>query len=456
MQERIRKYLRDVARRRGRSIDVGLIGYGTTNAAILEAVRECDFIHRIRVRHSGTPCAPPYREIELICGRDALTDITEDVVFASPSVRREDLGISDSTAVTSDTDIFFIDPPENLFLVSGSDGKSTVTTLASLLLFPTFPHLFTGGNLGTPVASAPISSDAFLLELSSFNLRYVTPRSRRALITNVTPNHLDWHRDLHEYAECKAKLIRTAREAVIPLSCPFNEQLAKGMSSFALVSTAHSDRQLRAQYNTRHTVTLEDGMIRIDGEEILTADEIGMKEGHNVENLMSAIALTLGYTTPERIREVAESFKGLEHRCHRINLGGKEYVDSSIDTTPERTKTTMTSLGKRVHLILGGRGKGLSPDTMRDALIKYALSISLYGEVASEIDAWLGDDAELSKIPRRGFTRLSDAIDHADGLAERGDTVLLSPSATAYGEFANYRVRGEFFENYIAKKHGQI
>lgn len=455
MQERIRKYLRDVSAIKGRKIDVGLIGYGTTTEAVLDVIRQCDFIQRIKVRHSGTLCSTPIGS-DIVYGADALMNITEDVVFTSPSVRREDLGIHNGVTVTSDTEIFFEARPENTFLVSGSDGKSTVTTIASLLLFPTFPHLFTGGNLGKPVASSSLSSDAFLLELSSFNLRYVTPYGKRALLTNVTPNHLDWHADLNEYEECKWRLISSAQEAVIPISCPFNERLTRNIRAFALVSTAMTDKELRSRYSTEHTVTLEDGWIRADGERIVSSDSLRMKEPHNVENLMSAIALTLGYTTAERICEVAKSFQGLEHRCHSITVGGKEYVDSSIDTTPERTRTTLTSLGKRVHLILGGRGKGLAPDTMRDALTKHAASISLYGEVADSIDHWLGADTELSRIPRKKFARLSDAIEHADALAREGETVLLSPAATAYGEFANFKARGEFFENYIVKKHGQI
>ena len=171
---------------------------------------------------------------------------------------------------------------------------------------------------------------------------------------------------------------------------------------------------------------------------------------------MSAIALSIGYTSKDRIRKVASTFQGLTHRCDVFSLDGKEYVDSSIDTSPERTKTTLESLSRHVHLILGGRGKGLAPDTLRDALIRYAESISLYGEVTDSICEWLDSDSELSKIPRARFDTLKDAIDNADSLAKEGDTVLLSPSATAYGEFRNFKKRGDFFKNYLSKKHGQI
>ena len=456
MQNRIREYLEDVAREKGRSIDVCLFGYGTTSSALLYAIRRCGCVRELTVRHSGTLYDRPDGNVRMICGTDATRDIYEDVIFASPSVRREGLTIPRGTVITSDTELFFEGKRKNVLCVSGSDGKSTVTTIASLLLSPTFPRLFTGGNLGKPVASALLHADAFLLELSSFNLRYARPHSKRAILTNVTPNHLDWHGSLDEYEECKIRLIAFTDEAILPLSCPFNERLAKSIHTFALVSLLHQDRELRANYSTDHTVTLVDGHICFDREPILKADTVRHRERHSLENLMSAIALSYGFTTREHICEVAATFDGLEHRCESFRIGGKEYIDSSIDTSPERTKTTLTDLSKSVHLILGGRGKGLSPDVMRDALIGYSKSISIYGEVTDSICEWLDSDPRLAKIPKAKFDFLKDAIDNADSLAGTGDTVLLSPSATAYGEFRSFKERGDFFKDYLRKKHGQI
>ncbi len=456
MQTRIREYLEDVAKKKGRSIDVCLFGYGATSSAILSAIRKVGCVRELTVRHSGVLYDHPDGNIRLICGTDANVDIYEDVIFASPSVRREMLTLPHGSLITSDTEIFFEHHKGEAFCVSGSDGKSSVTTIASLLLHPTFPHLFTGGNLGKPLVSAPSDSDAFLLELSSFNLRYVRPHSKRALITNVTPNHLDWHSSLDEYEECKIRLIAFTEEAVLPLSCAFNQKLARSMHTFALVSLLQTDKELRENYSTDHTVTLVDGHICVDREPLLKVETVRQRERHSLENLMSAIALSYGFTTRARICEIAQTFNGLEHRCERLQLGDKEYIDSSIDTSPERTKTTLTDLSKSVHLILGGRGKGLSPDVMKDALLRYSKSISLYGDVKDSLHNWLDYDPELSKIPHKRFDTLKDAIDNADSLAKTGDTVLLSPSATAYGEFRSFKERGDFFKDYLSKKHGQI
>ena len=452
MKERIREYVRTKAREYARNIKVCLLGYGTTNKAVYRTISDLECIGEIVARQSAADALTPDDGLRFITGKDAMMGLDEDIIFASPSVRRERLTVRNDASVISDTDIFFSQKRDNIFLVSGSDGKSTVTSIASLLLSPTFPTLFTGGNLGTPVATASLTADAFLLELSSFNLRYSLPRGKRGLLTNVTPNHLDWHDSLEEYEGCKMRLIKSVDEPILPIDCRFNEELARRTSSFALVSADTTDSTLRKRYDTLHTVTLQTGEIAVDGRPVLSLSNLRRRERHNVINFMSAVALTLGYTTEERIREIAESFSGLEHRCESFTLSGKEYVNSSIDTTPERTRATLMSLGRPVHLILGGRGKGLSNEPMRTALLSYARSISVYGEAADGIVTWLDSDPELSRIPHGKFKTLKEAIDCAD-LGARG-TVLLSPSATAYGEFKSFVERGRFFKSYLTEKHG--
>lgn len=451
MQDRIREYVKDAAMSRGRALSVCLLGLGTTNLAIYDALLTSPYIKEITVRQSGKINSTVPNGLKIIGGKDATEGIYEDLIFASPSYRREKIRLPDASIITSDLEIYLLNPCKNTFLVSGSSGKSTVTTIASLLLSPTFPSLFTGGNLGTPLASASLSADAFLLELSSFNLRYTAPRAKRAILTNVTPNHLDWHKDMSEYEECKRRLIDCADEKILALGCPFNDALAKSIKAFALVSLTHSDTELRSKFDLSHTVTVSDGKICIDGENRIPISQIRLKGQHNILNFMSAIALSLGYTSKERIFEIAAEFSGLGHRCECFTVGEREYINSSIDTAPERTAATLTGLGREVNLILGGRGKGLSPDPMKEAILRYARRISLYGDIADEMCEWIEADADLSGIPHKAFTVLKDAIDHAD---DGQRTVLLSPAAASYGEFKDFEERGCFFKEYLSKKHG--
>ena len=455
MQTRIREYLKEVSRKLERPLRVCLLGYGTTNRAVLDIISDTEICEEITIRQNRKIHDTPPGEVRFIT-ESIFDGIYEDVIFASPSFRREKINFPKDCIVTSDTEIFFGEKRNNTFLISGSDGKSTVTTLASLLLSPTFPDLFTGGNLGYPVAEASLKSDAFVLELSSFNLRYSAPIGGRAILTNVTPNHLDWHADLNEYEQTKKRLVYSAEEPILTLSCPFNERLAYDIPTFALVSMKHTDEELRKSYKTRHTVTVRTGEILVDGTAVLPISIIRSRERHNIENLMSAIALSLGYTTEERIREVATSFSGLEHRCERFSLDGIEYVNSSIDTTPERTRATLTSLDRPVNLILGGRGKGLTLEPLREPILRYAKRISVYGEIADEICQWLESDDRLALIPHAKFEDFVSTLGDADDNAKRNETVLLSPAATSYGEFKDFAERGRTFKNYINKKHPRI
>lgn len=450
MKKLLYEYLNCLFLSLGRKLTVSLLGYGKTNRALGEILSECELVESVTVRQDGLSKNDIPSSFGLI-SKDSFSLLYEDVIIPSPSVRRERLDIPKSSHVISDYSLLFDSIPKNLFCVSGSDGKSTVTTLASLLLFPYFPDLFTGGNIGTPLALASDSANAFLLELSSFTLRYSVPLSSRAVITNVTPNHLDWHASLSEYRECKLSLIDNAREPILCLDDTVSKKKAQEIHSFCLTSDTLPDSYIKRKFKTEHTVTLEEGSLRLDGEEIIPITEIRRNEKHNLRNLASAIALSIGYADKDRIRRVAASFDGLSERCEQIVIDGIKYISSSIDTTPMRTATTLNSLGRKVSIILGGRTKQLPLEPLRLPLIKYASRISVYGEARDEFLDFLESDEELSAIPHRAFTYFSDAIDYAKENLTRGDTLLLSPAATGYGEFKSYEERGRFFKSYIQK-----
>ena len=453
MKELLYQRLCELSKAKGRRVSVGLLGLGTTNRAVLDILQDMQDIARITIRQNGLNQGNFPDTVSVIGTNDAFCNITEDVLIPSPSVRREKLTIPNDTLVLSDCDLLFASEPERLFLVSGSDGKSTTVTLGSLLLYPTFPDIFTGGNIGTPLWKANSGSSAFLLELSSFTLRYSQPRGGRALLTNVTPNHLDWHASLEEYRETKLDLIYSADEPILNLSDPVSEMAARDMHSFCLISRDITKDEIIARYKTEHTVTLHGGVIRLDGEDIIATDAVKRREGHNLMNLAAAIALSIGYIDKEHIRRIAEGFDGLPERCETFTIDGISYVSSSIDTTPLRTRATLEGLGKRVRLILGGRGKGLSLEPLREVLTRYADRIAIYGEIRAEITDFINSDSKLREIPHEAFELFDRAVDYATLDINEGETVLLSPAATGYGEFRDYKERGNRFKKYIRQKH---
>lgn len=456
MKKLLYDHLCERSRRLGRGINVTLLGYGISNRAVLDLVMSIPCVNGVTIRQRGLADCELPNGIGLIASDDAFDSICEDVIIPSPSVRRERLTIPNGAEFISDYDLLFAKNPARLFTVSGSDGKSTTVSLASLLLSPQFPKLFTGGNLGTPLWRADASAEAFLLELSSFTLRYSVPRSTRALLTNVTPNHLDWHADLDEYKNTKLALIKNASEPILNLEDKVSESIARELSAFCLISDTIPHETIKALYKTEHTVTVEKKGVYLDGEAIVSANRIKRHERYAILNLASAIALSLGYTDKARICEIAESFDGLPERCERIYKDGITYVSSSIDTTPQRTATTLNGLGAEVRIILGGRGKGLSLDPLREPLLRFAKRIGIYGEIGEEMISFIESDGELSSIPHKCFNSMKEAFIYVTEDVSVGDTVLLSPAATSYGEFASYSERGKSFKDYISKKHDKI
>ena len=435
-----------------RPVNISLLGFGSTNRAFLELLLPLDNV-KISVRQMGIAKEDFPDSVTVYNCENAFSELYEDVIIPSPSVRREKLIIPRHAEVITDYDLLFREENKRMFLVSGSDGKSTTTALASLMLRDGIPTLFTGGNLGTPLILASKDSEAFLLELSSFTLRYSQPKFARALLTNVTPNHLDWHGSIDEYIETKLALIRHSDEPILNLGDPISKAEAGHCSSFCLISTCLTHRDITARYKTEHTVTLAGEKILLDGKEVIPLSEIKRNEKHNISNFCSAIAISIGYADRAHIMTVAREFNGLYERCERFTVDEVEYISSSIDTTPERTRITLEGIGKEVSIILGGRGKQLPLDPLRSPLIKYAKKISLYGDMTDELLGFINSDEQLSKIPHRSFAKLCEAIDYAIDDLKPGDTVLLSPAATSYGEFESYIQRGRFFKDYISTKH---
>ena len=456
MKNLLYDHLNKRSQRLCRGVNVTLLGYGVSSKAAVDLLLDIPCVNTVTVRQPGLSDAGVPSKVKVIARADAFDNICEDVIIPSPSIRRERLNIPRDAEFISDYSLLFAKDPEILFSVSGSDGKSTTVSIASLLLSPQFPKLFTGGNLGTPLWRADASADAFLLELSSFTLRYSVPHSTRALLTNVTPNHLDWHADLDEYEGTKLALIKNASEPILNLEDKVSESYAKSASAFCLISDTIPHETIKALYKTEHTVTVENLRICIDGEAVIDLDKVKRHERHSILNLASAIALSIGYTDKQRICEVAESFDGLTERCERIRKDGITYISSSIDTTPQRTRTTLLGLGTEVRIILGGRGKGLSLQPLREPLLRFAKRIGIYGEIGEELMRFIEDDAELSKIPHERFSSMKDAFIYTTENVTVGETVLLSPAATSYGEFTSYIERGKGFKTYITEKHEKI
>lgn len=432
----------------------GFFGIGRSNLAIIKALCKRVPAPRIILRYDKEPGEAALRELSGIPvfrtykGEGAFLDINEDMLILSPSVRRERPELKAAAArgviITSDAELFFANNKAPLIAVSGSDGKSTTVTLTSRMLGSRCTAV---GNIGVPMLPCLWASpEYFVAELSSFMLHYSSPKSLRAAITNITPNHLNWHRDMEEYVNSKLALFRECRGRVVNLDCPMLADYARAHGSYAVISGERSYREIK-DYNAEIYLTRGEDGILLNGKPFIGFSDIRRREDYNIMNLMTAIGLCYGIAEDEDIRRTASDFTGLPHRRELFfSKNGVDYYNSSIDTTPQRTLKTLSTLD-RVVLILGGRGKGGSYSALEDAIRERVLGASVYGEDRERIFGELRGVRELltaADSPEEAF------LIAARLAKERGaQAVLLSPAATSYDCFSSFEERGDSFKRWV-------
>ncbi len=450
---KIDRFLRELRDKLGRRARVGFYGIGASNLSLISQLTDdiSSVVLRSDKKLDWLPKIP-YPTC-VLTGDSARHNFSEDVIFFSPSVRRERLTeISRDTVLLSDAELYFLECTAPTLAVTGSDGKSTTATLAGLILNKSGRDAVLLGNIGTPFAEA-VGGKICVAELSSFQLRYTSGHTEAAAITSLTPNHLDWHASFSEYRDAKLSLLRSAERAVIPLDGPGCLELLPDISPYIAVSARHSLKEARSLAHAEHYLTVGGGFILRDGVPLIPISLLRRREWYNIINFMLALALTDGKYTEGGVILAANEFVGLEHRAELFfTHGGIDYINSSIDSTPARCSATLSALGRRVHVILGGRSKGVPITEAIPALTTYSASISLYGEAGEEYFTELKNSDALSDVDVTYFPHFPDAVDNAVRSAKTGEAVLLSPAATSYGEFNNFAERGKFFKDYIKRR----
>lgn len=427
---------------------VGFFGLGFSNSALLCCLPldNCS----VTLRSDGVidrESIPSRIRIERIFeGTYACRDIDEDILIFSPSVRRDRVEFCEAKAsgviFTSDAELFFENNKTPIIVVTGSDGKSTTATLTHLLLTQAGYNAPLIGNIGEPFMKYQgRKSDFYVCELSSFMLQYLTPKTMAACITNITPNHLDWHKSLEEYKKTKLSVRKKTDRLII------SDDLVDTQGAYGIISTEKSLNELKNIYKAHLYITICDGKILKNGKPLIEIANIPRSERHNLKNLMMAIALTDGLVSDKDIIDVAKDFQGLNHRCERVFCeNGIEYIDSSIDSTPARTKETLKSLDRQVVIILGGRGKGLDYRELVPEIRKYVKKAITTGENSKEIYEAISDTVDCEII--EDFER---AVIRGKSCAESVGTLLLSPASTSFDKFKNYAERGDRFKEILLK-----
>ncbi len=383
-------------------------------------------------------------------GDGYLEDLQADVVFRTPGMHPDNPALallrSRGAAVTSEMDVFFTVCPCDILAVTGSDGKTTTTTLVSQMLKAEGKTVWLGGNIGTPLLPLVPQmgpEDVAVVELSSFQLMDMTHSPRVAVITNLSPNHLDVHRDMEEYVEAKKNIFRFQSEGG-KLILNGDNALTAGLQG---VGTT-------AFFSLQHTAEacLENGWICRREQPVLPVEEILIPGVHNVENYMAAMLAVEGMVSDKTVRQVARTFGGVEHRIELVRIkDGVKFYNDSIASSPSRTIAGLNSFDQKVILIAGGYDKHIPFDTLGPKVCEKAKRVYLNGATAAAIRAAV--EACPDYVP--GCPEIIDCGDFASAVraaaagAEQGDVVLMSPACAAFDQFKNFMVRGQAYKKIV-------
>lgn len=404
-------------------------------------------------------------------GEGYLDDLDEEIIFRSPGLRPDIPAFAEAVArgavMTSEMELFFELTPATVIGITGSDGKTTSTTLTGLILSQEYKNdektrIYVGGNIGTPLlpqVAEMTENDFAVVELSSFQLQGARISPDVTVVTNVTPNHLNWHKGMEEYIAAKTNGYRhqPCRRVALNAENRITAELAKDVdipvTYFSSRKSEHTEFPLR---DCDSAIYVRDGKIYLWNKgcehDIMQDGQLLLKGRHNLENLMSAIALTFEYASPESVREVATTFTGVKHRMEPVRVSdGVTYYDSSIDSTPMRTAAVLSAMPVKPIVICGGSDKGTPYEPLADAICEYAKAVVLTGATAGKILSALSqkEDVHEGKIPVYLQPDFTDAVKLACTVAKDGDIVLLSPACASFDAFKDYKERGMTFRAII-------
>ena len=394
---------------------------------------------------------------KLHLGEGYLDGVTGDVVFRTPGLHPDTPQIKAlrerGAVISSEMEAFFAVCPAPIIAVTGSDGKTTTTTLISELLKKQGYRVWVGGNIGTPLldkADEIRPEDKVVLELSSFQLMYFPYSSHIAVITNLSPNHLDIHRDMEEYVTAKENLYLHQKPGDL-LILNRDNAITHSFAAKARGQVLEFSRLTEPERG----VFLKDGVLWRKGErieKIMDQSEILLPGIHNVENYMAAILAVGDLVSDETIRAVARSFGGVEHRIELVReKDGVRYYNDSIASSPSRTIAGLRSFSQKLILIAGGYDKHVPFEPLGPEIVDHVKTLVLCGATAPKIEAAVRNAPNYSPgnpeiLHEEDFY---EAIRLAARVARPGDVVILSPAGPAFDKFKNFMVRGREFKKTV-------
>lgn len=437
-----------------------LYGYGKSNRALVRLLnKEGAFISLYDEKKSAERLLEEAKEdgCEKIAIIGQEEKINADIIFRTPGIRPDVKKISEAVErgaiLSSEVELFFERAKGKIYGITGSDGKTTTTSITGKILEKAFEksgkRVFVGGNIGKPLVSfldELTENDVTVAELSSFQLMTLGCSPSVVAITNITENHLDYHKDMREYVAAKSRIFsgKSCDRLVIgekTLNIFKDNVLTKADKLFPKEIT---------EISGNGEINLKNGGIYLCGERVLDTGEIKIPGQHNIENYMTSIGITKNDASFNDICEVAKTFSGAEHRMEFVRiLNGVSFYNSSIDSTPSRSLVTLKCFQKPLTVIAGGYDKKLDYKEFAKILSQKADNVVLTGDTAEIIKNELDRLGYVNNFRIYMESDFEKAVVIAASVTKKSGKVLLSPASASFDAFTNFEERGRIFKNIV-------
>lgn len=435
--------------------DISVIGMGISNRPLIKYLLKLGA--KVTAYDMRTPdkLGDIYDEflrlgVRIVTGENYLDNLSGEIIFKTPGLRFDHpallLAKEKGSIITSEMEVFFDICPANIIAVTGSDGKTTTTTLIHKMMTEAGYNTYLGGNIGNPLlteAENMKEDDWVILELSSFQLHTIKKSPKIAVMTNLSPNHLDVHKDYQEYIDAKKNIMLYQGK---------DDKLVVNHSNAETNKIGREAKGKLADFSSKEDayICLKDGKIMRDGKPVIDIDDIKIPGMHNVENYMAAIGAVEGLVEDDVILKIAKSFGGVQHRIELVRvLDGVRYYNSSIDSSPNRSINTLNVFENKVIMIAGGKDKGIPYDEIGPALVNKVKTLILIGKTADKIEEALKKAGGEQIVPVIRCESYEEVVKTAHDIAKDGDVVLLSPASTSFDMFANFEERGNLFKKLV-------
>ena len=440
---------------------ISVVGVGVSNVPLIKFLLEGGAKVCAHDKRTPEQLGEVYDELkelgaEFVLGDHYLKNIPDDteIIFKTPGLRPDASELLEAkkrgVEISSEMELFFELCPCRIIAVTGSDGKTTTTSLIGEMLKKEGYNCYIGGNIGKPLmgeVEKMTDKDMVVLELSSFQLFSMKHSADIAVVTNVTPNHLDWHKDFDEYVAAKKNIFKNNKDCRVILN--FDNDVTRKFAEEIGDSMYFSRKHCLEE-----GITVKDGkiIIKADGEErqIISVGDIKIPGLHNVENYMAAIGAVYPFVSAETIDYIAKNFGGVPHRIELVRtLDGVRYYNDSIASSPARTTAGLKSFDQKVVLIAGGYDKKIPFDEFGAVVNEHVKELVLVGVTSEKIEAAVKGAQNYQGLKIHRETEFEAAVKRAKECALNGDVVLLSPACASFDLFDNFEKRGDAFKQIV-------